>query len=457
MLLVSCVGSNDGSTVTQGSYEVTITQPSLNGAPLGASAIVAGDCGIANYPISITGDVTLYSVCQADKTWAAPIPSEGFSPGQTIAVNVQLTSPDGGTTSPVVTRTFVKSNVTCDSLDNLTKLFANIDEGPDGNTTPYIICSPSQLANIALYPDKKFKLGQDIDFNYASFEPIAIPFSGELDGDGFRLDNLVVNKASDTAVGIFKTIISGATVKNIKIKNAVVTGNERVGIITGDWRGIGLVDNVTVTGTVNAVQMAGGLIGLGNTDSQLTITNSKVDVDVAANDFAGGLISYVFSSNKAMLLNNNEVYATVSGNDYVGGVIGRLWDSNAQINNTKHKGDITALGRYVGGVVGESYHAVSMDGASHIGSISVIRNATNGDMNVGGLIGVTRANTTIANSHVVSNITMGGDYAGGLVGRFFGGSISNSYVRGTLTVNDDYYNAVTRFVGGLAGNLNNNT
>ncbi len=454
LFYTGCV--SDGTTVVNGTYTISITEPSADGASLGKNSIIGGDCGHPNYPIVLSGDVSLYSVCQGDNTWSAPISGVGFSEGQTVTINVQLNSPDYMTTSPVVTRTFTKSNVTCDNPANLTKLFGNIDDGADGSATPYIICTSQQFENIGIYPSANFELGTNINFAYASFNPIAVPFTGQLDGKDYRIENFQINDSAATSTGIFRAV-SGATIRNIKIKNVNVIGTARVGILAGDWRGVGTIDNVDVQGTVQAVQMGAGLIGLANTNSALNISNSNLDVNVTSNDFAGGVISYVFANNTNFAMTNTNVYANVTGQNYVGGVIGRFWNSNASLTNVLHKGNIVSTGKYVGGIVGEAYHGVTLNQSRHVGSINVTRNSENDDMNVGGLVGVSRSTTNITDSHVVSNITMGGDYAGGLVGRYFGGTISNSYSRGTLTVDDTYYNAVTKFVGGLAGNVNTNS
>ncbi len=456
ILSVSCNDSLDGSSVTIGQMQITILKPYADGMSLGKDTTIAGDCGVANYPIEISGDVSLYTVCQSDNTWSAPISGDGFSLGQTVTVNATLSNPSYTTQSPIVTRNFIKADLACDDPSNYTKIFANIDSA-DGNDTPYVICTSSQLSNIDLYPSKNYVVGRNIDFGFARFSPIRKPFTGTLDGQNFVFKNLNIVETADSAVGLFK-VISGATVQNLKISDANVEGNIRVGILAGDWRGAGTIFNVEATGTVTGVQMAGGLIGLGNSSSNLDISYVNLDVDVTSNDYAGGLISYVFADSTNLSITDSSVYANVSGNKYVGGVVGRIWNTTtADITDVNHKGDINSVDQYVGGIVGEAYHGVNISSSNHVGNITVPRNSTNEDTNVGGLIGISRGPTVISDSYVVTNISMGGNYAGGLVGRFYGGSITNSYSRGSLNATDDYYNSVNRFVGGITGNVNTNS
>lgn len=442
--------NSDGTTVTPVTYEINILYPANDGAPLGSSAIISGDCGQPNFPIVITGDVNLYSVCQANGTWTAAISGDGFTEGQTITVNVQLKSKDYSTGGSIVTRTFSRSDVTCENASNLTKVFANIDNGGNGTDNPYKICTAQQFANISLYPDKNFVLSQNINFSSSSINPILPPFTGILDGQNFFLENFYIVQPGQNSIGIFK-FISGATVKNLNIRNANVEGNVRVGILAGDWREGGTIQNVSIQGSVTANQMAGGLIGLNNGVSTLDISDSKIDVTVnATSDYAAGLLGYVYKTGGGLTLNNVDVYANVTGLNYTAGVLGRVYGVSPNFTDVLHKGDLYSNGANIGGLVGESYHGIAIDQGVHIGSINGTLDAV--DVNVGGLIGFGRATSTITNSHVVSNISSGGHYTAGLIGRMHSGSIGTSYSRGTINVNDDTTSTVLKFTGGLVGN-----
>ncbi|WP_419168765.1 hypothetical protein [Halobacteriovorax sp.] len=449
--MVSCDDSleAEGSlTVTPGAFEITILRPSSDGSSISGYSVISGHCGKPGYPIEVTGAVNLYSICQSDYHWAAPVSALESAVGA-VTVNVQLKDKNMSGGSSVASRTFTKQDNICEDSANLTKLYAN-SESADGSLIPYKICTSQQFLNIALNPNSRFQLATDIDFAGQNIVPIAAVFSGELNGRGYALKNYIINRAADNSVGIFK-YISDANISELHIHNAQVTGNSRVGLLAGDWRGAGTINSIRVSGKVNAITMAGGLIGLGNSSSSLNISDSQIQVDVNANNYTGGVIGYINTNDGLLNVSNTDIYSNVAGHDYVGGFAGLILEPNQTFTNVHHKGSITSTGVVVGGLIGESAGG-SFDNVSHIGSVGTSKDAV--DVNVGGLIGHAKGTHSISNSKVVSNITSGGSYTGGLIGRLLSGSITNSYTRGSIVVNEDYYNSVVKFVGGLVGNIN---
>ncbi len=449
--VVSCDDSLETEvdiTVTPGAFEITILRPSSDGSSISGYSVISGHCGKPGFPIEVTGAVSLYSICQSDYHWAAPVSALESAVG-TVTVNVQLKDKNMSGGSSLVSRTFSKQDNICENSTSLTKLYANSDSA-DGSSTPFKICTSQQFLNIAHNPSAKFQLARDIDFAGQNIVPIATVFSGELNGRGYALKNYIINRAADNSVGIFK-YISGASISELHIQNAQVTGNSRVGLLAGDWRGAGTINSIRVSGKVNAITMAGGLIGLGNSSSALSISDSQIQVDVNSNSFTGGVIGYINTNNGLLNVSNTDIYSNVVGYDYVGGFAGLILEPNQTFSNVHHKGNITSTGVNVGGLIGEGTGG-SFDNVSHIGSVGTSKDAV--DVNVGGLIGFAKGSHVISNSNVVSNITSGGSYTGGLIGRLQSGSITNSYVRGSIVVNEDYYNSVVKFVGGLVGNIN---
>lgn len=451
LLVVSCTGSGEDGvsiSVTPGAFEITILRPSSDGSSISGYSVISGHCGKPGYPIEVTGAVNLYSICQSDYHWAAPVSALESAVGA-VTVNVQLKDKNMSGGSSVASRTFTKQDNICEDSANLTKLYAN-SESADGSLIPYKICTSQQFLNIALNPSSRFQLATDIDFAGQNIVPIAAVFSGELNGRGYALKNYIINRAADNSVGIFK-YISDANISELHIHNAQVTGNSRVGLLAGDWRGAGTINSIRVSGKVNAITMAGGLIGLGNSSSALNISDSQIQVDVSSNNYTGGVIGYINTNDGFLNVSNTDIYSNVAGHDYVGGFAGLILEPNQTFTNVHHKGSITSTGVVVGGLIGESAGG-SFDNVSHIGSVGTSKDAV--DVNVGGLIGHAKGTHSISNSKVVSNITSGGSYTGGLIGRLLSGSITNSYTRGSIVVNEDYYNSVVKFVGGLVGNIN---
>ncbi len=89
---------------------------------------------------------------------------------------------------------------------------------------PYLISDASQLANVQKFPDSCFKLTNDIVFatddisNWISIGTASQPFTGYFDGDGYAIK------------GLTKSLFNynNGTVKNIALKNAVVTDSATI-------------------------------------------------------------------------------------------------------------------------------------------------------------------------------------------------------------------------------------
>jgi hypothetical protein len=83
-------------------------------------------------------------------------------------------------------------------------------------------------------------LTADIDLNNAAWTPIgqtgATQFMGTFEGNGHTISNLTIDSSAQTGAnyssGIFGWL-NKATVKNLTVKNATVTGNHNVGVIAG--------------------------------------------------------------------------------------------------------------------------------------------------------------------------------------------------------------------------------
>ena len=441
-------------TVIPGSMSITILSPAADGTSLSSYSVISGNCGIPGNPIEVSGGgVTLFSICQNDYSWSAPISALSQSEG-VVQYSVKLKDKLLTAESPVVMRSFIKRDGICLNSVNRGKVFANF-ETADGEATPYKICTPTQFSNIRFYPSKNFVLAQDIDFANITILPISVAFSGSLDGQGFMMKDFSIKDigGNGISVGLFR-FVQGATVKNLNIKNATVDSTQRVGLIAGDWRGGGLIENVKVHGSVKGITMVGGLIGLGNTTFALTIRNVRTDLTVNANNYAGGVIGYINTNNGSFTVEDSHFYANVSGNSWTGGIAGQILEDNTTFTNVSHRGDVLSYTEKVGGLVGE-LNGGTLINVSHIGSVRTTKN--NSDNFVGGLFGQTTKLATINGAQVTSVITSGGNYTGGLAGRFHSGSITNAVSRVTINVDDTQFSAAQKFAGGLVGSTNLDT
>ena len=152
---------------------------------------------------------------------------------------------------------------------------------------------------------KTIELTADIDLTGKVWTPFGFsttaPFDGTIDGKGHAIKGLsaagytpsatitnTTNGNSGPAYG-FVCIAKNATIKNIRFVdvNIDIENGLAVGAVVGDARGSSLtIDNVTVNGTVKAMDKVGGFVGLAgyneSSDFGLTIKNSTNNANVIA-------------------------------------------------------------------------------------------------------------------------------------------------------------------------------
>ena len=243
---------------------------------------------------------------------------------------------------------------------------------------------------------KTIELTADIDLTGKVWTPFGFsttaPFGGTIDGKGHAIKGLsaagytpsatienATNKNSGPAYG-FVCIAKDATIKNIRFVDVHIDieNGLAVGAVVGDARGSSLViENVTVNGSVKAMDKVGGLVGLaGYNDSSnfgLTIKNSTNNANIIAecNDRynrAGGFVGGLGGSEKCKQVNfencTNNGNVTVTGSKAV----------------DKEEGFIVMAGGFVGAVNGEK--TMTATNCKNTGTIKAINTQTNGTKTV---------------------------------------------------------------------------
>lgn len=261
---------------------------------------------------------------------------------------------------------------------------------------PYQIADIDHLQAMNANQNAHFELIADIDASDtenwnsgAGFAPIAGGFNrfmGSLNGNGFEIDGLYINRPEQNNVGLFGTLRE-AEISNLGLTNVNITGDRYVGGLTGDIDG-NSITNVFVTGTVTGDSDVGGLIGSSFTEA---------------------------------ILRDSYSTATASGRSDVGGLIGR---SYLTIINCYATGNVTSTSLYAGGLAGSNRGSIAMSYAT--GNV-------NGNNNSGGLVGYNRGD--IINSYSKGNVHSTFS-AGGFVGSN-DSTIVNSYSTGAVTSNFD--------------------
>ena len=174
------------------------------------------------------------------------------------------------------------------------------------------------------------------------FEPIR-QFTGELDGQNYTIEGLSINRVDENNVGLIST--SQGEIKNIKLNNINIKGNDHVGGLVGlNSNGMKIINSST-SGKIVGTDNIGGLVGLNHNHAEIHKSYSKVNIKGDTN--IGGIIGK----------NNNhaEIYSVYSlgsliGDNNIGGIIGKN-KKHGHIYTSYAAGNITGNDN-VGGIVG---------------------------------------------------------------------------------------------------------
>jgi len=296
--------------------------------------------------------------------------------------------------------------------------------GGDGSPgDPYIILTAEDLSDIRKDLSKRYILGKDIDLDGYDYDgdgpdtggwmPIgdtSVRFSGKLDGNGYTIRNMTINRPSLDAVGLFGYIDNNAQLENIRLLDIHVTGRSSIGGLAGWSYNGSIVDHSYVTGSISGTESVGGLVGNNNSGN---VQNSYAAVNVNGNVYVGGLAG----------VNGGTIhgsYATgyVNGDERVGGLTGinngGIIESSYATGNVSGTQYIAGLSgwNYNGGVIRDSYATGSASGSQYIAGL-VAWNYSNG--------------SSVVNSYALGLVT-GASNVGGLVARDDGSGVNvNAY------------------------------
>ncbi|RQP15102.1 MAG: T9SS C-terminal target domain-containing protein [Chryseobacterium sp.] len=266
----------------------------------------------------------------------------------------------------------------------------------NASQTDFTISTSAQLAGLAKlvyegnsFAGKSFKLSGNIDLGAHLWMPIgyniAKPFSGNFDGKGFTVSNVIAIRADGDFLGLFGQYYKGA-LKNLNIDKAIIEGRDTLGALVGQLstdasidnchvknvqvlasQGAGMtsgynagglagaaitnstISNSSAQGTVNGFAQVGGFIG--SPWDKVTIKQCSFVGTVNGANLAGGFVgfsTFAFGPNKEVVIEDSYARATVNGEDRIGGFYGYLQS----------------------GIVRNSYSAAVVDGQSNVGAFA---------------------------------------------------------------------------------------
>lgn len=331
---------------------------------------------------------------------------------------------------------------------------------------------------------KQVELMNDIDFSGVEYETVSLG-NMHFNGNGYSLKNITLNVYQDkkdswdriVGVGIFS---GGPTIKDLKIENLTINyyGQEaNVGGLLGDSWSKTRVENVHISGTINAqnANNVGGFIGEEQGDSQ--IENCTAELIIKGNTNVGGFIggsSDYYRATSYTTLKNCKNLGTVSGKDNVGGIIGMQEEceifscenqgkvtsqktaggivgymcKNKRIHTCTNSGEVTG-GTNTGGIVGITENDAEIQGCTNEESGKVTTTSCDTDSNtcLGGIVGTANKNTSINSCTNKGIVSSDFNKVGGIVG-YCMGSVKNCKNQGVVKGAND--------VGGIIGQMKNN-
>lgn len=251
----------------------------------------------------------------------------------------------------------------------------------------------------------------EVDEN-VGFEPIIVQghFTGSFDGGNHSINNLEISDTSESA--LFAEIGENGVVKNLNINNVTVTVGEQyasAGSVAVSNQGT--VKNVDVNGVLDGEKMsaAGGIIGVDQTG---TVRNVSFEGTINGHGHIGGLIGKASDTS----IKNSKVHVEITADDRAGGIIG-YGLSGTSITQTGVKGEVTAKLDEAGGIAG------SFTESQIINSYAQVDVSSTGE--AGGLVGDS-SYATVEKSYTTGTVN-GNDQSGALMGGYGSGLAEDTY------------------------------
>ena len=299
-----------------------------------------------------------------------------------------------------------------------------------------------------------YELMANIDLNGVNnWQPIATNdsrFRAILEGNGYTISNLSIDRQSTDYVGLFAAI-EDAKIQNLRFTNVSVKGQSKVGAVVGyasnsELLNINLignndqsVGNSEVIGTSNSIAEVGALVG--KFEGKVTKIIRNIEVVDIMRDASGVPLR---DGNGNLISGSSSIIRTESISITNSGLI-RDIESNLTVSTNSNTGSM------VGGLVG--YLASPL-------LTSVNKGTVYGNSSIGGLVGVLSTYGLVQQSYATGNVTHNGvanasrTNSGGLVGIVGLGKIIQSYATGTVSGKIE---GSTGNSGGLVGLISGST
>jgi len=284
----------------------------------------------------------------------------------------------------------------------------------------------------------------DLGIRWMPIGTVAEPFTGTLDGQGFEITGLIVDKSPEDAIdyqGMFGHI-SGATIRNLTLSSGRVVGKENVGAIAG-YSADSVIENCTNNLSVSGKRRVGGIVGYAaSSEIVRCVNNASVSLTAWDGAYGGGIVGILGQEStvsgcwntgyiSAFEESTEEVVFQAS---HLGGLVGwagglgygTIVNSNVHIRDSKNEGEVFGTS-YVGGIVGTIRDHGSVERCYNTGGVTATRPLILSVGNAGGIAGAIERKGLVTNcyntgdvrsagSRVSASKLNGSDGAGGIAG-----------------------------------------
>jgi len=303
-------------------------------------------------------------------------------------------------TSETITVTIAPSLLQEAPSSALTSSFTIANSGSGLIDSPWQLYRPNDFAMMNLEPNSQYTVMTDIDFENQLFTPVT-RFAGILYGNNRTLSNILIQQiASQDFVGFFMHLDDGATISNLYIEDATVTGldstEDAAGILAGKSSDISLTNVNIINGQVTKASVTGGFIGA--VDGQTNLSDCQIDgLSIQTSEYIGGFIGSVALAGNVTIDASKISDFTATGSLSVGGLVG-LVAGAATISNSTANVDLIGTAILlvstsdVGGIVGTVNNSTSIKSCNTYGTLT-------GYSDVGGIVGYSNASMLLESNY----------------------------------------------------------
>ena len=261
------------------------------------------------------------------------------------------------------------------------------------------------------------ELAGDIDLQDIDWTPVGTndaPFSANIDGKGFSIKNLTI---SDPSLAAFIAYTGeNVTIKNLTLENVNISSDKYAAGVVGENNYDDLViENVKVSGTINAKSYAGGIIFMAG---GVEIKNCVNEANITAG-FAGGIVGYAYYGTEISDVENT---GNITGSAGAGGI---AFDFSGTIRNAVNNGTITSNGTAAaGGIACRQNAASKYEYCYNYGDVISIKDDPNAS--AAGILGLSGGTATTLNYCAnYGDITAEQSYAAGIAYSLYGTITAN--------------------------------